>query len=89
MQGLVQLMATVKTTYIPAVTVDADGNDPSVQNVNTLASRAQAALTNNQTYLALSSPTTAQNTAQIKALTRQMDGVIRLLLGLFDSVADS
>lgn len=58
-------------------------------NAATLRSRAQTALTTNATYIAIASPTTAQNTAQVKALTRQVDGVIRLLLNQTDSVADS
>lgn len=53
-------------------------------NARSLFSAADQALTNNRTFLALSSPTAAQNAAQVKALTRQMNGVIRLLLGRFD-----
>lgn len=54
-------------------------------NGETLRSRAQAALTANASYLAIASPTTAQNAAQIKALTQQVNAVIRLALGLLDS----
>lgn len=50
-------------------------------NEATLTARAAAALTSNATYLALSAPTAAQNTAQIKALTAQVQAVIRLYLG--------
>lgn len=82
-------MAQVKATYIAAVTVDADGTDPNVANLNTLTTRAQTALTNNATYLAIASPTTAQAITQVAALTRQVDGVIRLLLQQFASIADS
>ena len=59
------------------------------QNQQTLESRAQTALTNNQTFLAISSPTNTQSVAQVQALTRQVDGIIRLLLGLLDTITDS
>ena len=58
--------------------------DPTrVANKTTIESQALTALANNKTYLGIT-PTTAQNTAQIKALTRQMNGVIRLLLNKLD-----
>jgi len=50
-----------------------------------LRSRAQAALATNATFLAKASPTAAEVTAEVKALARQMDGVIRLALGLLDT----
>lgn len=37
-------------------------------------------LTDNKAYLAITSPTTANNTAQIKALTRQVNRLIRLAI---------
>jgi len=46
-----------------------------------LRAKGLAALTANQTYLALASPSTAQNTAQVKRLTRECSALIRLLLG--------
>lgn len=39
------------------------------------------ALTSNTTYLAVKSPTSAQNTAQTQRLTRQANSLIRLALG--------
>lgn len=54
------------------------------RNRSTIESQAEAALAANRTYLALSSPTNAQNLAQIRALTRQTQGLIRLLLGQLD-----
>lgn len=44
--------------------------------------KARAALTTNRTFLAIANPTNAQMAAQVKALTRQNDGVIKLLLAL-------
>jgi hypothetical protein len=58
-------------------------------NEATLRTRGKAALTTNATFLAITTPTTAQNAAQIKALTRQVDGLIRLIGGFLDSVSDS
>lgn len=49
--------------------------------IHTAASKAFA---NNQTFLALTVPTNAQTLAQVKALTRQNNGLIRLLLQRFD-----
>lgn len=56
-------------------------------NRETLQGRAAAALTANDTYLAIGSPTNAQNLAQIRALTRECSGVIRLLLSRLETTA--
>lgn len=53
-------------------------------NLDTIYTLAQQALLDNRTYLALSSPTNAQNLAQIRALTRQNQRIIRLLLNQLD-----
>jgi hypothetical protein len=83
--------------YTITTTVTANGRTQQVQwkpgtqgaNVVTLLQRAQTALTNNQTFLAIASPTQAQAVAQVQALTRQVDGLIRFLLGTFDTITDS
>lgn len=49
-----------------------------VANERTLRDQARAALQANRTFLALPTPTTAQNAAQIKALTRQANALIRM-----------
>lgn len=49
-------------------------------NQATIQQAARGALANNSTYLGIASPTTAQVTAQVQALTRQSNRVIRLLL---------
>jgi hypothetical protein len=51
-----------------------------------IAANASGAIDANVTYLAIVSPTTAQVTAQVKALTRQINGVLRQALGRFDKV---
>lgn len=73
-------MAIVRATYLMTVGLDIDDSDPAVGNAITLFQRAHTALANNQTYLAIPSPTQAQAVAQVAALTRQVDGVIRFLL---------
>lgn len=59
--------------------VDEDGNR------RTMEAQVTQALAANRDYLALSAPTVAQNTAQIKLLTREMTALIRLLLGKLDA----
>lgn len=54
------------------------------QNRATITDRAATALQGNRDFLAVGSPTAAQTSAQVKALTRQNTAVIRLLLGILD-----
>lgn len=49
-------------------------------NTQDLHGKARQALTANATYLAISAPTAAQNTAQVKSLTRQVNALIKLQL---------
>lgn len=55
--------------------------DPSIQVSEDLRAQAQAALQANRDFLAVGAPTNAQTVAQVKALTRQMNRVIRLVIG--------
>lgn len=54
-------------------------------NRNTLLGKVQTALDNNDVYLSRTAPTTAQNTAQIKALTRQVNALLRLVSEQLDN----
>lgn len=56
-----------------------------VANAATIKTQAQAALTANKAFLAVASPTAAQVSAQVKALTRQNQALIRLALDLLDN----
>lgn len=71
--------ATLQAKIDAHVAIDEDGNR------RTLEQRAVTALAANATYLARTSPTTAQQTAQIKALTQQVNALIRLQAGALDA----
>lgn len=55
--------------------------------IGVLFDKAAAALTNNQTFLGIATPTQAQAVAQVQALTRQVDALIRLQIGQLDTTA--
>ncbi len=77
-------LAAVDSAAAPMVTAE---NTAATQAANaaTIAADLAAALATNTTYLALANPTSAQNTAQIKELSRQLDKAIRLALGRFEA----
>jgi predicted ATPase len=55
-------------------------------NEETLQEQAFQALQNNRDFLAIGTPTNAQVLTQVKALTRQNNGIIRQLLGFLDGI---
>lgn len=80
-------MPTVtRETYRAGVLVSSDTVTlpDEVANAQTLQDQARTALAGNKTFLGLNNPTAAENAAQIKALTRQSSGLIRLFLGALD-----
>lgn len=78
-QAGVLLTSTPRVVDITAETI-ADGT----------ITRARAAFTANRSYLAIPTPTNAQVAAQVRALTRQNQGLIRLVARdlLTDEVID-
>lgn len=90
-QTSIQVGYTVALT-VPQVTawqnaVAATSANPNApfRVLDSLNTKARAALTANATYQAIGAPSVAQNTAQIQSLTKQCNGIIRLLLGQLDS----
>lgn len=53
-------------------------------NERTLVAQAATALANNTAYLAIASPSQVQAVAQVEALTRQVNKLIRLVLNRLD-----
>lgn len=57
-----------------------------MRNEDVIGQRLDAALDANRTFLALASPTLAQNAAQIRALTQQINGLLRVVRNRLDAV---
>lgn len=65
-------------------TYDVEVPDEEVRR-RTIEAQAVTALANNTAYLAVNNPNTAQVVAQVNALTRQTNKIIRLILGRLES----
>jgi len=77
-------------TGIEAATLAAqDDARMSGANRGQIVDRAQTALTVNDTYLALPAPTQAQALTQVAVLTREVNAVLRLILGQVSAVSDT
>ncbi len=73
-------------TWVQRLKVQAEIDAATADTNNTtLRQQAETAITNNIDYLAIVGPTNAQVVAQVRALTRHVDGIIRLVIGKLDS----
>ena len=72
---------SVSQVDLNAAVAAAAAEATTIANMSDLLAKAAAAQTNNATFLALASPTNAQTLAQVKALTRQCNALIKLQLG--------
>lgn len=81
---LVNGTPTVVWTQRP-MTADELANSTAQTNRTTIQQQAKNALANNRTFLGIATPNNAQALAQIQALTRQNQGIIRLLLNQLDA----
>lgn len=78
----VTLLAGVPTevwTSRPKTQAEVDAATAATNDLD-LRSKAATALTNNTAYLGIGSPTNAQAVAQVSALTRQVNALIRLAI---------
>jgi len=64
-------------------------NSAQQQNLATLAANSQTALQNNSAFLAIGSPSNAQVLAQVRALTRQMNALIRITTKSLQDISDT
>ena len=71
-------LATLQSAVDAHQFIDRTANRAAIEQ------RAADALAANLTYIDRASPTAAQSTAQVRALSQQMNGVIRLLLNRLD-----
>lgn len=83
----VQLTQRAYTAPENAVADLKNAEETATINRATIEEQAATALETNTTFLAIATPTNAQVLAQTKALTRQTNGVIRLLIGRLESAS--
>ena len=79
---------TISRAYTTQENADADARATAatrasnLQKIYTAMSNARA---NNTTFLGIASPTNAQVVAQVQALTRQNNGIMRVVYGLLNN----
>ena len=82
---IVPLLVAAVTTLDPATGNPVLASRPAAEvtdagTADTLKAQAAVALAGDATYLALTTPTTAQAVAQVRALTQQVGALIRLVV---------
>ena len=68
---------------------DGSGRTQEDKNAEAIRAKAKQALAANAAFLALASPSAAQNAAQIKLLTREVNALLRLALSEFADTSDT
>lgn len=81
--GTTTVRADVPQAQLQAA-VDSAPLDNAAANAVSVRQAAAGALDANRSFLAVATPTAAQVAAQVKALTRQNNALIRLVLGQLD-----
>lgn len=80
--------AATTRAYTSAENAEADRRatqQAEATNESSIRSKLRTAIQSNNDYLAITTPTGAQTTAQVKALTRQTNALIRLAGQQFDT----
>ena len=80
---------TVVDSTPTTLTIDVDRTPAEVANEATIEDRLRQALDANRTYLAIATPTAAQQRAQVARLTRQNTALIRHLLRDLTDTSDT
>ena len=80
---------TVVDSTPTTLTIDLDRTPAEVANEATIEDRLRQALDANRTYLAIATPTAAQQRAQVARLTRQNTALIRRLLRDLTDTSDT
>jgi len=80
---------TVVAATPTTLTIEVDRTPAEVANEATIEDRLRARLDANRTYLALDTPTAAQQRAQVARLTRQNTALIRHLLRDLTDTSDT
>lgn len=80
---------TVVDSTPTTLTIDVDRTPAEVANEATIEARLRSRLDANRTYLALDTPTAAQQRAQVARLTRQNTALIRHLLRDLTDTSDT
>lgn len=81
-----QQARAVELGLLPAAAASPEAQTQAT-NADALRTKARAAITANDAFLALASPTNAQTLAQVRALTRETTALIRLAVKALDTTS--